>query len=521
MKYFYPIIKGDYLQRTRSYSFLITIALSVYFAYFFIPPPGASYTTVSIGSYVGNANAPWIGHVTAVMTSLFLSLIGFFLINNSVKKDIETEVGMIVAATSITNFGYLLSKTLSNFLVLLSIMAIVFLMSIGLFFFRGEGYTFDLMSFVLPYLFITVPSLFFVSAVAIVAEVFVGRRSMIQYILFFTLFNFILANVSIAPDTDPVQWRDPFGLKAVTMDMHNFVKEHHDPSAGKPVIGFVFSDKNVSIPFTYENIKWKASFVVSRVAWIAISLALVYLASMFFHRFDLKERASRKSKKEKNEPSVISDSAQSIRVSMLPALLSAHGIGPFIKTELRLLYRKGSYWFWIVNAGGMAALLFAPITVAHQFILPALWFLQVTRLSDLSAKEKMNGLHHFTYASFQPLRRLLSSQIIAGVILLVLLAAPLIVRLMLNGDIISVLSISAGAVFIVASAVCLGILTGGKKLFEILFFLLAYCNMNRIPFTDYFGGLETNLTHLVVTSLVSAGLLIIGYTFRNYELRSA
>jgi hypothetical protein len=521
MKHFYPIIKGDYLQRTRSYSFLITIALSVYFAYFFIPPPGAGYTTVSIGNYVGNSNAAWIGHVTAVMTSLFLSLIGFFLINNSIKKDIETEVGMIIAATSVSNFGYLLSKTLSNFLVLLSIMGIVFLMSIGLFFFRGQNYSFDLMSFVLPYLIVTVPSLFFVSSLAIVAEVFVGRRSTIQYILFFALFNFIIANVSSAPETNMVQWRDPFGLKAATMDMHDFVKTHHDPSAGKAVMGFVFSDRKVTIPFTYENVQWSAPFVVSRFIWIAISLALVYIASIFFHRFDLKDVARTKSKKEKNEPAIVPAPAQSIRLSQLPALIAAYGIGPFIKTELLLLYRKGSRWFWIVNAGGMAGLLFAPIIIAHQFILPALWFLQVTRISDLSAKEKMNGLHYFTYASFQPLKRLLSSQIIAGVIMILLLAAPLIIRLLINGEIFSFLSIIAGAIFIVSAAVSFGIMTGGKKLFEIFFFLLAYCNVNRIPFTDYFGGIEASPAQLIVTSLASAGLLIIGYAFRGYEMRSA
>jgi hypothetical protein len=146
---------------------------------------------------------------------------------------------------------------------------------------------------------------------------------------------------------------------------------------------------------------------------------------------------------------------------------------------------------------------------------------QVTRLSDLSAKEKMNGLHFFTYASYQPLRRLLSSQIIAGVILVVLLATPLIIRLLINNEMLSVLSIIVGAVFIVSSAVSLGIITGGKKLFEILFFLLAYCNMNRIPFTDYFGGIESNPTQLAVTLLVSAGLLITGYAFRGYELRRA
>ncbi len=522
MNHFYPIIKGDYLQRTRSYAFLITIAVSVYIAYSFIPPPDAGYTTVSIGKYVGNANAAWIGHVTAVMTSLFLSLIGFFLVNNSIKKDIETEVGMIIAATSVSNFGYLLSKALSNFLVLLSIIGIVFLMSIGLFFFRGAGYSFDLMSFVLPYLIVTVPSLVFISALAIVAEVFLGRRSMLQYILFFFLFNFVIANVTSAAETDVVQWLDPFGVKAVTMDMHHFVKTHYDPSATKAVMGFVFSSKKVTIPFTYENIKWSAAFVVSRMIWIAISLALVYVSSLFFHRFDLKERVrTTKKKKETPESELVSAPAQSIPLSQLPALVAAYGIVPFIKTELLLLYRKGSPWFWLVNAGGMAALLFSPMAIAHQFILPILWFIQVGRLSDLAAKEKMNRLHYFTYASYQPLRRLLSSQLIAGVIMALLLASPLLVRYVIYGELLSATGIMLGALFIVSAAMCLGIVTSGKKLFEILFFLLTYCNMNRIPFTDYFGAINVNTIQLITIAAITAGLILVSFVFRNYELRHA
>ncbi|MEO7047637.1 MAG: hypothetical protein ABI091_20225, partial [Ferruginibacter sp.] len=97
MKNYKSIIKGDYQQRTRSYAFLITLAISLYLAYTFVPAPGADYTTVKIGNYVGLNNTAWVGYVTAMMTSVFLSLIGFYLVNNSIKKDKDTEVGMIIA----------------------------------------------------------------------------------------------------------------------------------------------------------------------------------------------------------------------------------------------------------------------------------------------------------------------------------------------------------------------------------------------------------------------------------------
>ena len=121
MKSFLTIIKLDYLQRTRSYTFLITLCASLAIAYTFIPEPNANYSTIRITNYIGTYNTAWFGYVTAIMSSLFLSLIGFYLVNNSIKTDLNTKVGQIIASTKIENFNYLFSKALSNFLVLLAI----------------------------------------------------------------------------------------------------------------------------------------------------------------------------------------------------------------------------------------------------------------------------------------------------------------------------------------------------------------------------------------------------------------
>ncbi|MGY0036363.1 hypothetical protein [Pedobacter sp. NJ-S-72] len=121
MKYFYNIIKADYLQRTRSYSFLITLVITVYVAYLFVPLHTASYTTLNVKGFKGAYNSAWAGYISGIMTTFMLSLYGFMLVNSGIKKDIDTEVGLIIASTPISNFSYLLSKQLSNLLVLLTI----------------------------------------------------------------------------------------------------------------------------------------------------------------------------------------------------------------------------------------------------------------------------------------------------------------------------------------------------------------------------------------------------------------
>lgn len=126
MKSFFNIIKYDYAQRTRSYAFLITLCVSLAVAYSFVPEPNAGYSTIRIGDYLGYYNSAWFGYVTALMTSIFLFFTGFYLVNSGIKADVDTKVGQIVAATPICNLTYLFAKMLSNLMVLLTIMFIVF-----------------------------------------------------------------------------------------------------------------------------------------------------------------------------------------------------------------------------------------------------------------------------------------------------------------------------------------------------------------------------------------------------------
>jgi len=519
MNNYKSIIKGDYQQRTRSYAFLITLAISLYLAYTFVPAPGANYTTVKIGKYVGENNTAWIGHVTAMMTSVFLSLFGFYLINSSIKKDRDTEVGMIIATTPVSNFKYLFTKVLSNFMVLLTITGLVSIMGIILVFARSNGTPFNIVQFLLPYLLTTLPCMFFISSLAVLAEVFLGKWPILQYIGFFCLFGIITANVLPGTGTTAKILIDPFGVKMVMTGMENLVRQQYDATATVGSVGFNLSSGQEVKTFLFQGISWSALYIISRLLWIGISIFAIFIASKFFHRFDVKEKiSSRKKKNIITENIEARNVLQEIKRSALPSIQTDYGILPFIKTELLMLFRKGPKWFWLVNIGGMIAMFFIPIKIAHQFVLPIVWFMQVGRWSDLASKEKTNRIHYFTYAAYQPLKRLLTSQIIAGIVIAVTLALPLLIRYLLAADLLPVLNIFMGAVFIVLLAVCLGILSEGKKLFEILFFGITYFNLNLFPITDYFGAVSSGKSLALIMLPIIAVLLMISFVKRKYEI---
>ncbi|RXM38987.1 hypothetical protein BOQ62_14240 [Chryseobacterium sp. CH21] len=185
MRKLFNTLKGDYLQRSRSYAFLITIAIAVYVAHAFVPPPEADYSTLNLSGYNGVYNSAWAGHISALMTTLMLSLCGFYLVNGAIKKDIDTEVGLIIAATPITNSGYLFVKFLGNIMILFTISGITLLVGIIMFFIRNSGYPFQIGHFLSPYFFMAVPVVILVSGLAIAAEVFLSRRTILQNVIYF------------------------------------------------------------------------------------------------------------------------------------------------------------------------------------------------------------------------------------------------------------------------------------------------------------------------------------------------
>ena len=535
MNALYYIIKADYHQRTRNYSFLIALATTLFIAYSFVPPPDASYTTLTTGAYQGVSNSPWVGHVAAIMTTIVISLYGFLLVNSGIKKDIDTHMGLIIASAPVSNFRYLFSKLLSNFLVLFTIAGCTTAFTIGMFFYRNTGgYSFSISDFLLPFLFLPLPALFMVSALAVVAEVFLSKKNILQYLIFILLFGAATASVNNSPYNDTTIMMDVLGTKTVTNSILNTLNTEFHQNIKTIGVGYISTNKP-SKSFEWQGLNWPAVFMLSRVLWIIAGILLVYLSSFFFNRFDVKERISKKQKKKSAREQALKtnltadinnqwvpDTATKVtQRSLLPAIIPAYGILPFIKIELLLLLRKGPKWFWLINGGIWLSLFFVPLTTAHSYILPVLWFLQVNRLSEITAKEKTHGLHYFTYASYKPLERMLPSQILAALLLMVTLALPVLMRYVLIADSGAIAYILSGAVFIVLLAVCSGIISAGNKFFEIVFFLLTYALLKQVPGSDYLGTVTHSqpVVYITIILLLTAFLGIAGFAARNYQSR--
>src|SRR5664279_3781114 len=235
--------------------------------------------------------------------------------------------------------------------------------------------------------------------------------------------------------------------------MQEIIHKNYEDARTDVSMGFIFGGKKAIGSFIFKGIHWNISVILGRVAWICFGWLLIYFSSRFFHRFDIKEKFKSKRKTEASGVIYRDRILHEIKVSELSPITPAYGISAFIRTELKMLIRKGPRWLWLINLGTMVALIFSPLEIAHQIILPVLWFLQVGRWSDLATKEKTNRIHYFTYSSYKPLTRLLPAQMIAGMMLALVLASPLMVRYLIAFRFASFLGILMGGIFIVLLAV--------------------------------------------------------------------
>ena len=75
---------------------------------------------------------------SALMGGLVLSLVGYYLISNSVERDLRTGVGKLIAATPLSSLRYLAGKLAGN-IVYLTVMAVIFMIAcMGMHILRGE-----------------------------------------------------------------------------------------------------------------------------------------------------------------------------------------------------------------------------------------------------------------------------------------------------------------------------------------------------------------------------------------------
>jgi hypothetical protein len=548
----FALAHADFLERTRRYAYLVTLLITLYAAWSFLPPRTSHYVTLQMGGHRGIYNSAWVGTVVAIMSSVFLSLAGFYIAKGSIERDRSSGVGQILAATPLRRIDYALAKFVSHFLVLASMVGVLALGALVMQWLRAESRAIVPLALLAPFVLITLPMMALTAAITVVFEFVPGLRGGLGNVVYFFFWLFLLLGSSVGGrmHASPI---DPLATSYVIRDMQAtcaLAFPSYVPERDAYSLGFNFQQRaQHATTFLWRGYAWNAAAVAARLGWVVAAAALAALASLLFDRFDDSRAKAAKSKRVKGRakgaalmsetapaevetaPGAAHDGAPAMgspsRTSVVPAaaltppILSFRFL-PMLRAELAILLKGQSRWWYVIAALLLVLSLTVPLAGVRAVVLPIAWIWPVLIWSGMGSRERRAGTDAVLFSAARPMRRQLPAAYLAGVVLALLIGAGVAVRLIIAGDLGALVGWSAGALFIPGFALCAGIWSGGGKLFEILYLLLWYLGpLNHTAELDYMGSTTAGVSAGVpyVFLGVTAVLLVLAGVGRARQLR--
>src|SRR5512136_3355810 len=159
----YHLMRADFLERVRRYSFLVTLLAIVVVTYLYLPALDTpAWFYLNMGGARPIYNSAWIGLAVAALMTEFFPLFGFYRVKNAIERDRRTGVGEIIAATAISKPVYTLGKWLSNMAVFGAVIGVTIATSLVLQLVRAEEFAVDSWALSAPFLFLVLPELAFI-----------------------------------------------------------------------------------------------------------------------------------------------------------------------------------------------------------------------------------------------------------------------------------------------------------------------------------------------------------------------
>jgi hypothetical protein len=513
----YHLARADFFERVRRYSFLVMLGLVVFLGY----QTAIGNLALELGLYRGVFNSAWVGAMMSLIATFFIGWFGFFLVKGSVARDRETGVGQIMATTPMTRLQYLIGKWLSNFAVLMSMVGVLALAALVIQFWQGENRTVDLFAFFSPFVFIVMPLMALVAATAALFESVSFLQGGFGNIIYF--FAFIMVLPLFIENTTLKQYPaiEPTGLGLLSSDMGKAVTAIYPQYDGD----FSLGSASVAATriFTWEGVHWTPEIVLTRFYLIALALVLIFVATLFFDRFDpsqAKPRQKKPGKAKADSDSVKTAQAlPNVRLTPLNKAANRFSFLSVLIGEIKLLLKGQRWWWYLVMAGISIACLVNSTTAVREIVLPIAWVWPILLWSAMGNREIHNNVQQMTFSSSSPLLRQLPAQWLAGFIVTVLVSLGAIIRLGVGGDMTGLLALLSGAIFIPSLALACGVWSGTNKLFEIVYMVIWYLGpLNRLMELDYVGSHGNGRPEFFIPFAI--GLIVLAFIGRARQIRA-
>lgn len=508
---------ADFRERVRRPAYAVVLLAAVGLGYLAAPATSAHWTIVNTGAFRGTYNSAYIGTVTALAGALWLSAGGFYIVRTAIVRDERTGVGQLLAATPVRTSGYLVGKYLSNLMVLGSMAAALAGTAVVMQLARGESRAIDPVALLLPFAVFTLPVLALTATAAVLFETIpVLRTGFGNVIWFFVSMGTLIAGQSAGA---------PLG----GLGVHVFAESMRDALAAQGIqvteisLGLMYLD----VPpraIEWSGVDLTAGFVGERLLVLLVATVAAAVPAIWFGRFDPARSvaaggaAAGVAVREAEQGTPAATIAKAAPPMAYPRLQTmprpGAAFGRLLAGELRILTQGVSWWWWLGAAALVVAGAAAPVRAAGPLLIAA-WIWPVLIWSRLGTQAREHGVEALLGACSSPLRRTLA-QWVAGVALTALVGAGPGLRMVLDGDVWGWL---AGAAFIPALALALGVLSRIHRLFQALYPPLWYAVVNDIAGLDFMGALAGGpppaLVAAAATLLLAAALTTVATRHAN------
>jgi hypothetical protein len=517
------IARADFHERTRRYSFFLALLFAIFLGY----ATATGKVFIQFDEYRGIYTSAWIGNLVALVITCFLSLVGFYIVKNSIERDRITGVGQILAATPLSKASYAFGKFFSNLALLYSMVGVLAAAALVMQFLVREDPRIDLWALLSPFVLIALPPMALTAALAATFEMLPGLRGSFGNIAWFFVWNMML----IAPIVSHQNWLDPTGLitvfNSISSGAKQYVPNYHGGMALQIDVG---QHLHVVPDWRWLGIAWTSDLILLRLMWIAVACALVAIATVAFDRFDTARSASVpviNGKRAGNEAaqSAIASVPSRAQVHLTPLAGTARS-SAFVRiflAEFRLAVHGLRWWWYFVAAGLLVAQFAAPLAASRGPLLGSAWLWAVFLWSPMGSREARYSTRALLFSCARILPRQVLACYLAGFCIASIMGAGTVARLMIAGNFAGLIPWLAGALLLPAAALLLGILSGSSKPFEALLTLAWYVGpMNSTPGLDFTGASSGShaATYAFIYVALAAACLILGLAVRSTQLRS-
>ena len=520
------IARADFLERTRRYSFFLALLFAVFLGY----ATATGKVFIQFDEYRGLYTSGWIGTLVALTITCFVSLVGFYIVKNSVERDRATGVGQILAGTPLSKTAYAFGKFLSNFAVLSAMVGVLAVAAVAMQFIVGEDSRLDLWALLSPFLLVALPSVALTAVSALFFEMVPWLRGGLGNVAWFFVWNLTLA----APIWSGRGWLDPMGLVAVMnalgMEAKKYVPGYRGGMSFQIDVG---QHVQVVQEWRFAGIPWTMESVGLRLMWFGVACAIALVAAVVFDRFDTAKVRTGKKGKRKAEAdeatagrpaSVAGSPGATVHLTPLAVPARVHAFGRLFAAELRLALFGLRWWWYAVAAGLLIAQFVAPLEISRGPLLGSAWMWCVFVWSGMGAREARFETRGLLFSCANILPRQLLACWAAGVAVSMAVGVGAAMRLLLATDTAGLMAWLAGALLLPSTALFLGVISGTSKPFEGALTLAWYVGpMNHTPVLDFTGAAngEHTMAFAVGALAIAAACVVGAWMVRAKQLRGS